>query len=58
MINKDLKQMKRLEDIGRILSGIKGELEEKCEVKEIGIFGAYVRHEQRESSVWVCKVER
>lgn len=42
--------MKTLEEIKEILKKIKPELEEKYKVKEIGIFGSYVRGEQRKRS--------
>jgi predicted nucleotidyltransferase len=42
--------MKRLEDIKRKLVEIKPILQEKYKVKEIGIFGSYVRGEETTSS--------
>jgi predicted nucleotidyltransferase len=42
--------MKRLEDIKRKLVEIKPILQEKYKVKEIGIFGSYVKGRQRKSS--------
>ena len=42
--------MKRLEEINEILRKHKKELRERFGVKEIGIFGSYVRNEQTESS--------
>ncbi len=42
--------MKRLEEIKRILSEHKEELRKKFKVKEIGIFGSYVRKDQKEKS--------
>jgi predicted nucleotidyltransferase len=42
--------MKTLEEINDILKKYKEELKEKYGVKEIGIFGSYVRGEQDEES--------
>jgi len=42
--------MERLEDLKAILSSKKGELRQKYGVKEIGLFGSYIRGEERESS--------
>jgi len=42
--------MNRLEDIKKKLVEIKPILREKYKVKEIGIFGSYVRGKQRKSS--------
>lgn len=42
--------MKNLEEIKKILSRHKKELEEKYKIKEIGIFGSYVRNEQKKLS--------
>lgn len=42
--------MKTLEEIKKILREHKEELERKFGVKEIGIFGSYVRNEQTEVS--------
>lgn len=42
--------MKRREEIDRILQEHKAELKEKYGVREIGIFGSYVRGEQRRRS--------
>jgi predicted nucleotidyltransferase len=42
--------MKTLEEIKEILAEHKEELREKFKVKEIGIFGSYVRKEQRKKS--------
>lgn len=42
--------MKKLEEINDILKKYKKELKEKYGVKEIGIFGSYVRGEQDEES--------
>ncbi|MEM2899480.1 MAG: nucleotidyltransferase family protein [Thermoplasmata archaeon] len=42
--------MKTLKEIKEILSSHKKELEEKYKVKEIKIFGSYVRNEQRKRS--------
>lgn len=42
--------MKNLEEIKKILSCHKKELEEKYKIKEIGIFGSYVRNEQKKLS--------
>lgn len=42
--------MKALEKVKRILSLHKQELKEKYKIKEIDIFGSYVRREQNENS--------
>ncbi len=42
--------MKTVQDIKRILKSHKGELGSKYGVKEIGIFGSYVKEEQKETS--------
>ncbi len=42
--------MKNLNEIKNILSHHKDEIEQKYEVKEIGIFGSYVRGEEIEAS--------
>mgnify|MGYP000428985205 CR=1 FL=1 len=42
--------MKTLEEIKEILNNNKEILREKYKVKEIGIFGSYVRREQRKKS--------
>jgi Predicted nucleotidyltransferases len=42
--------MKTLDEIKRILNSHKEELRERYKVKEIGIFGSFVRGEQKESS--------
>ncbi len=42
--------MKTVQDIKRILKSHKEELESKYGVKEIGIFGSYVKDEQTETS--------
>jgi hypothetical protein len=42
--------MKTLSEIKRILQGHKEELREKYRIKEIGIFGSYVRGEQKRRS--------
>ncbi len=42
--------MKRLDEIEAILQKHKKELEQKFKVKEIGIFGSYVRGEAKEAS--------
>jgi predicted nucleotidyltransferase len=42
--------MKTLEEIKKILAKHKEELREKFKVKEIGIFGSYVRKEQKKKS--------
>lgn len=42
--------MKRLEEIKKILQEHKKEINEKYKVKRIGIFGSYVRDEEREGS--------
>jgi len=42
--------MKTLEEIKNILSKHKGELREKYKVKEIGIFGSFIRGEQKKNS--------
>ena len=42
--------MKTMEDIKRVLKSHKEELGSKYGVKEIGIFGSYVKEEQKEMS--------
>lgn len=42
--------MKTLKEIREILEKHKEELKQKYFIKEIGIFGSYVRYEQREDS--------
>ena len=42
--------MKKLEEIKGILAEHKRELEEKFKVKEMGIFGSYVRGKQKRTS--------
>ena len=42
--------MKKLDEIEAILQKHKKELEQKFKVKEIGIFGSYVRGEAKETS--------
>ena len=42
--------MKRLDEIKKILKECEKELREKYKIKEIGIFGSYVRGEAKESS--------
>ena len=42
--------MKTLDEIKRILTGRKEELKEKFKVKEISIFGSYIKREQKGSS--------
>jgi hypothetical protein len=42
--------MKKLDEIKRILEEYKPIMEEEFKVKEIGIFGSYVRGEQEEDS--------
>lgn len=42
--------MKTLKEIKEILSNHKRELEDKYKIKEIRIFGSYVRNEQEKSS--------
>lgn len=42
--------MKTLKEIKNILVRHKNELREKCNIKEIGIFGSYIRDEQRKTS--------
>jgi len=44
------RNMKTIEEIKGILQRHKGELREKFKVKEIGIFGSYVKAEQRKAS--------
>ncbi|MHA1410224.1 MAG: nucleotidyltransferase family protein [Candidatus Odinarchaeia archaeon] len=41
---------KKIEDIKKILSKYKKELKKKYKIKEIGIFGSYVKGCQRENS--------
>jgi predicted nucleotidyltransferase len=42
--------MKKLDEIRRILEGCKTIIKKEFKVKEIGIFGSYVRGEQEEDS--------
>lgn len=42
--------MKTLDEIKNVLKSHKEELRERYEVREIGIFGSYIRGEQKESS--------
>lgn len=42
--------MKRLDEIRKILKEHEKELRKKYRIKEIGIFGSYVRGEAKESS--------
>ena len=42
--------MKNLKQIQKLLSASKNELRKRYKVKEIGIFGSYVRGEQKKSS--------
>ena len=42
--------MKTLKEIKRILSTHKDELEEKYKIKELGIFGSFVKADQKEKS--------
>jgi predicted nucleotidyltransferase len=42
--------MKTLDEIKEILNSHKGELRERYKVREIGIFGSFVRGEQKETS--------
>ena len=42
--------MQDIEEIKRILSRHKGELRENFKVKTIGVFGSYVRGEQKKKS--------
>ncbi len=49
-INQQGGDMKTLEEIKSILKKHSRELKEKFGIKELGIFGSYVREEQRESS--------
>ena len=42
--------MKNLKQIQKLLSASKNELRKRYKVKEIGIFGSYVRNEQRKNS--------
>ena len=42
--------MKGLEEIKRILSEHKQELKQRFKIEEVGIFGSYVRNEQKEDS--------
>jgi predicted nucleotidyltransferase len=45
-----VKNMKDLEKIKKVLGEHKQEIEQKYKVKEIGIFGSYVRGEQKKHS--------
>ncbi len=42
--------MKRIEEVKRILEKHKQELQDKYKVKTIGIFGSYIRNQQRTGS--------
>ena len=42
--------MKTFEEIQQLLSIHKGELKTRYGVKELGVFGSYVRHEQKKES--------
>ena len=42
--------MKRMDEITRVLATHKEELQENYKVKELGIFGSFVRGEQEETS--------
>ncbi|MCM8820343.1 MAG: nucleotidyltransferase family protein [Candidatus Omnitrophica bacterium] len=42
--------MKTLQEIKEIIQKHKGELQEKYKIKEIAIFGSYVRNEQKKRS--------
>ena len=42
--------MKTIEEIRRILSSHKSELHKRYKIKEIGIFGSYIKNEQRKTS--------
>jgi predicted nucleotidyltransferase len=42
--------MKKLEEIKGVLAKHKEELRHECRVKEIGIFGSYVRGEHKKHS--------
>jgi len=44
------RDMLRFEEIKKVLGKYKGELKEKFHIKEIGIFGSYVRGEGAEKS--------
>ncbi|MHC1602306.1 MAG: nucleotidyltransferase family protein [Methermicoccaceae archaeon] len=45
-----MKNKKTLTEIKEILKKHEAELKESCEIEEIGIFGSYVRGEQKEKS--------
>ena len=42
--------MKTIEELKKILAKYKGELEEKYGIREIGIFGSYIKNEQIKTS--------
>jgi len=42
--------MKTIEELKKIIAKYKGELEEKYSIREIGIFGSYVKNKQRKTS--------
>lgn len=45
-----MKGVKKLDELIKILSGHKGEMQDRFKVKSIGIFGSYVRGEQKKKS--------
>lgn len=47
---KKIKRKKKIKNIEKVLHNLKPLLEKKFKVKEIGIFGSYVRGEQKSGS--------
>lgn len=49
-VNNQLTSMKTLKEIKTIVKKYKPQLSKEYKIKKIGIFGSYVRNEQKESS--------
>lgn len=45
-----MKGVKKLDELIKILSGHKGEMQDRFKVKSLGLFGSYVRGEQKKKS--------
>ncbi|MEW5996463.1 MAG: nucleotidyltransferase family protein [Candidatus Micrarchaeota archaeon] len=45
-----MKELKKLEEFVRILSGHKKEMQDRFKVKSLGLFGSYVRGKQKKKS--------
>jgi len=45
-----VKGVKKLDELIKILSGHKGEMQDRFKVKSLGLFGSYVRGEQKKKS--------